>query len=182
MLLSALGARMIGYDPAVHPTASTWERLKIEPVSLHELVARADAVSAQVLYASRYERFINDKVLAHCKPGQLWVATTRSALFDPDALAVAMADGRIEAALLDGAEPNFAARGSPLHEIPNLYLTPRVRASTRESRVRAGWYIAQRLHEALTAPRQSGFEPLHSGPMGLDSILPDSLPAGLAGS
>ncbi len=167
IMLDGLGARLIGYDPALHPSASTWQRLRIQPVSLQELLSRADAVTAQVLYASRYEHFINAKTLAHCKPGQVWVATTRSALFEPDALATAMADGRIEAAILDGAEPGFAGRGTALFEQPNLYLTPRVRAATRESRVRASWYVAQRLHETLTSPSPSMFDSTISGMMGL---------------
>ena len=101
MMLHSLGARLIGYDPAVHHTASMWHRLHIQPVSLSELVARADAVSVQVLYASRYAGFVNEKVLAPCKPGQIWVSMTRSAIFEPNALAQALGDGRIDAALLD---------------------------------------------------------------------------------
>lgn len=180
LMLDALGAKLIGYDPAVHHTAPLWERLKVQPVGLQELLAQADAVSVQVLYGSRYEHFINDKVLAHCKPGQVWVGTTRSSIFDPEALARALADGRIEAAMFDGAESGFPARGTALYGQRNLYLTPRLGSYTRESRVRASWYVAQRLHEVLTAPRHSGFEPILSAPMGLDSVSPpESMPAAL---
>jgi D-3-phosphoglycerate dehydrogenase len=175
ILLDALGAKLIGYDPAVHHTASIWERLKIQPVSCPEMMAQADAISVQVLYASRYEGFINDKVLAPCKPGQLWVGTTRSSLFDADALARALGDGRIDAAMLDGAESGFASRGTPLHEMTNLHLTPRLGSLTRESRQRASWYIAQRLHETLITPRHSGFEPIITANMPLEHA-PDSAP------
>jgi phosphoglycerate dehydrogenase-like enzyme len=168
IMLDALGVKLIGYDPAVHHTAGTWQRLKIQPVTLQEVLEQADAVTVQVLYASRYQHFINDKVLAHCRRGQLWVGTTRSALFDPDALARALADGRIEAAMLDGAESGFASRGTPLHDQANLFLTPRVGSLTRESRVRASWYVAQRLHEVLTSPRSSGFDTFLSAPMALE--------------
>ena len=170
LMLQGLGAKLIGYDPAVHHTASIWQRLQVQPVGLPELVAQADAVSVQVLYASRYQGFINEKVLAHCKPGQLWVGTARSPLFDAQAFARALADGRIEAAILDGAEPGFAARGTPLHEQPNLFLTPRLASLTRESRQRASWYVAQRLHETLSSPRtgNTGFDVLPSAPMGLE--------------
>jgi phosphoglycerate dehydrogenase-like enzyme len=175
ILLDAMGAKLIGYDPAVHRTASIWQRLKIQPVSLPELMAQSDAVSVQVLYASRYQHFVNEAVLAHCRPGQLWVGTTRSSLFEPLALAAALKDGRIEAAMLDGAESGFASRGTPLHEAENLYLTPRIGSLTRESRQRASWYVAQRLHETLSAPRNSGFDTILSAPMGLDH--PESVPS-----
>src|SRR4051812_42499035 len=68
LILHPLGAKLIGYDPAVHHTAPIWKRLQIQPMSLPDMLSQADAVSVQVLYASRYHGFINEKVLAHCKP------------------------------------------------------------------------------------------------------------------
>jgi phosphoglycerate dehydrogenase-like enzyme len=170
LMLDALGAKLIGYDPAVHSTAPIWQRLRVQPVSLAELMGQSDAVAVQVLYASRYEGFINDKVLGPCKPGQVWVGTTRGSLFDPQAFARALGDGRIEAAVLDNAEDAFAARGSPLHGLPNLFLTPRLGSNTRESRIRASWHVAQRLNEILSRPRTgtTEFDQLISGPMGLE--------------
>ncbi|HEY8047531.1 MAG TPA: NAD(P)-dependent oxidoreductase [Ramlibacter sp.] len=169
IMLHSLGAKLIGYDPAVHHSAPIWARLNIQPLSLGDMMAQADAVSLQVMYASRYKGFINAKVLAHCKPGQVWVGTSRSHLFDPDALAAALTDGRIEACILDGAESGFASKGSPLHEVTNLFLTPRLGSHTRESRLRASWYVAHRIHETLAAPRASGFDQLPSGMVPLDA-------------
>src|SRR5690606_40837878 len=100
---------------------------------------QSDAVSVQVLYASRYEHFLDEEVLAHCRRGQLWVGVTRSSLFEPQALARALQDGRIEAAMLDGAESGFASRGTPLHDLSNLFLTPRVGSLTPESRGPRSW-------------------------------------------
>jgi D-3-phosphoglycerate dehydrogenase len=172
LMLHSLGAKLVGYDPAVHHTAPLWSRLNIQPLSLSEMLAQADSISVQMMYASRYQGFINDKVLAHCKPGQLWVGTSRSQLFDVDALANALTDGRIEACMLDGAETGFASKGSPLHELSNLFLTPRIGSYTRESRLRASWYVAHRIHETLAAPRMSGLDQLSSGPMALDGSAP----------
>lgn len=151
MMLHSLGVRMIGYDPAVHHTQGIWKRLNIQPASLHDLMAQADAVSVQTIYASRYKGFINANVLSHCRPGQLWVSVSRSGLFDIQALAAALTDGRIAAALIDGAEAGFASRESPLHQLDNLYLTPRVGSFTREAQLRASWYVVQRIHETLAS-------------------------------
>ncbi len=167
LMLHALGAKLIGYDPAMHHTAPIWERLQIQPVTLPELMAHSDAVSVQVMYASRYEGFINEKLLAHCKPGQIWVGISRSHLFDPAALAKALLDGRIEACMLDGAEAGFASKGTPLHEVSNLFLTPRLGSHTRESRLRASWYVAHRIHETLAAQRATGLDQLATVSMGL---------------
>jgi phosphoglycerate dehydrogenase-like enzyme len=162
LMLHALGARLIGYDPAVHHTAPIWSRLHITPVSLQELMSNADAVSVQVLYASRYEGFINDKLLAHCKPGQLWVGITRSQFFDANALAGALTDGRIEACMLDGAEAGFASKGTALNALGNLFITPRLGSHTHESRLRASWYVAHRIHETLSAARAGAIDTLSS--------------------
>lgn len=172
LMLNALGARLVGYDPAVHHSSSLWQRLHIEPMGLQDVLARADAITVQVPYASRFQGFINDKVLAHCRPGQLWVGTTRSRIFDPQALAQALKDGRIGAAMLDGAEPGFAGRGSPLADLPNLILTPRIGSHTQESRERASWYVAQRLHETLTQSFSAGPDTILSAPVPLDGPPP----------
>jgi D-3-phosphoglycerate dehydrogenase len=172
VMLHSLGAKLVGYDPAVHHSAPMWARLNIQPLPLADMMAQADAISVQVMYASRYQGFVNDKVLAHCKPGQVWVGTSRSHIFDVHALAAALTDGRIEACMLDGAEAGFASKGSPLHELTNLFLTPRLGSHTRESRLRASWYVVHRIHETLSAPRLSQVDRVPSGPTPLDGAPP----------
>jgi phosphoglycerate dehydrogenase-like enzyme len=174
VILKSLGVKLIGYDPAVHHTAPIWEQLDVQPLGAKELLSAADAVSVSVLYGSRYRGLINDAMLAHCKPGQLWVGTTRSALFDPGALAKALTDGRIESCMLDGAEEGFAAKGSPLHGLPNLYLTPGIRGFTHQAHMRASWYVAHRIHETLTLPRASMLDQITSAPGALTNMTIDN--------
>jgi phosphoglycerate dehydrogenase-like enzyme len=176
LMLRGLGAKLIGYDPAVHHTAPIWSQLQIQPVSVKELLENADAITVQVMYASRYQGFINDKMLAYCRPGQVWVGLSRSQLFDPDALARALTDGRISGCMLDGAAPGFAATGTPLHGLKNLFLTPRMGSYTRESRQRASWYVVHRIHETLTAPKGS-LDSIFSEPVDLDEAAPAVTPA-----
>ncbi|GLS14638.1 NAD(P)-dependent oxidoreductase [Hydrogenophaga electricum] len=155
-MLRGLGVRLVGYDPAVHHAAAIWSKLGVEPMPIQNLLARADAVSLQMVYASRFKGWLNDHLLSRCRPGQLWVGVSRSSLFDPDALATALTDGRIDACLLDGANPQFAAEGTPLYGIPNLHLTPRLGAHTREAKLRASWYVAYRIHETLSPQQAHG--------------------------
>ncbi len=166
-MLNGLGVRLIGYDPAVHFTAPVWERLRIKPVTLPELMSQSDAVSVQMLYATRFKGFVNDKLLASCKRHQLWVSMSRSDLFDEGALAAALCDGRIDACLLDGAEASFLRESSPLHGLKNLFVTPRLASHTREARLRSSWYVAHRLHEAITQ-QHSGMDSLPSAPMNFE--------------
>jgi phosphoglycerate dehydrogenase-like enzyme len=173
-MLTNLGVRVIGYDPAIHHSAEIWSRLQIEPVSLQVLLRRADAVSLQMLYASRYAGFLGASVLADCKPGQVWVSVSRSGLFDPGALAEALRSGRIESCLIDGAETGFNDEGSPLHGLRNLFFTPRLGANTEQARSRASWYIAHRLHEYLSQESVPTSNRTPSRPMDLE--LPPELP------
>ena len=165
-MLSALGVRLLGYDPAIHHTSPIWERLKIQPVALPELLSRADAVSVQMLDLARFKGFINDKLLVKCKRQQLWVGISRTAIFDEAALAAALDDGRIEACILDGDEAGLLSSSSPLKGLGNLVLTPRIGSHTREARLRACWYVAYRVSEALTA-QHSGHDQLPSAPLPL---------------
>ena len=150
-MLSGLGVRLVGYDPAIHHSAPIWEQLRITPVTLTELLSQSDAVSVQMLYATRFRGFVSDKLLAACKRGQLWVGISRSALFDEAALAKALLDGRIEACILDGAEENFSDPASPVFGLKNLFITPRLGSHTREARLRSSWHVARRMHEAIMA-------------------------------
>lgn len=173
-MLSGLGVRLIGYDPAVHHTAPIWERLRIQPVSLPELMSQADAVSVQMLYATRFRGFVNEKLLSACRRNQLWVGISRSELFDEAALAAALCDGRIEACILDGAEASFLGDTSPLKGLKNLFVTPRLGSHTREARLRSSWYVAHRMHEAISV-QHSGMDQLPtSAPMELE--VPGSVP------
>ena len=157
-MLRCLGVQLLGYDPAVHHAADVWDRLGVEAVPLQDLLERSDAITLQMIHAPRFNGWINERLLNHCKPGQLWVGISRSSLFDPEALALALTDGRIDAMLLDGAAPHFAGPGSVLHDIPHLHLTPRLGSHTREAKMRASWYLVHRIHETL-APDAARREP-----------------------
>jgi phosphoglycerate dehydrogenase-like enzyme len=166
-MLSGLGVRLIGYDPAVHHSAPIWERLRIQPVKLPELMAQSDAVSVQMLYANRFRGFVNEKLLAACKRNQLWVGISRSELFEENALAAALTDGRIEGCILDGADARFISDSSPLKGLKNLFITPRLGSHTREARLRSSWYVAHRMHEAIGSTRTGG-DQTPSAPMELE--------------
>ena len=149
-LLNGMGARVVGYDPALHHSSPLWQQMRVQPVSLLDMMSTADAVSVQMLYASRYKGFINERILAACKPHQLWVSIARSALFDSTAMLEALQDGRIGAWLTDSADESRDAAMPLLRTLPNFYATQRIGSLTRESRQRASWYMAHRLHDVLS--------------------------------
>jgi phosphoglycerate dehydrogenase-like enzyme len=150
-LLNAFGSRVIGYDPAVHATDNVWSRWRVEPLPLRELMEQSDAVCVQLTYFSRYQGLIGERFLPHCKPNQVLVSLAHSSLFDEAALADVLGTGRMAAAWFDSLEPGALDPGRPLADVDTLQVTPRVAATTRESRVRAAWAIARRIDELLSA-------------------------------
>ena len=167
-MLVPLGVRVVGYDPAVHRNAELWRRLGVQPMALNDMLEVADAVSMQTIYASRYRGLVSERVLASCKPGQLWTSISRPSLFDLDALAEALRSGRISAFMMDSDEERLTAPDSPLRDAPNLHITPRLAPYTRESQVRGSWYLVDRIHETLTmAEMRHQTGPFDSEPMPL---------------
>jgi phosphoglycerate dehydrogenase-like enzyme len=155
-MLSGFGSKMVGYDPALHASDSVFERWKVKPLGLRELLEQADAVCVQLSYFSRYHGLLGERFLPFCKPNQVIVSIGHSALFDEAALAEALTNGRIAAAWLDSLEPGSLDQGRPLFGIENLQITPRVASTTRESRLRSAWAVVKRIDELLTnAPSAS---------------------------
>lgn len=149
-LLTGMGARLIGYDPALHFSSPIWQQMRVQPVSLLELMSEADAVSVQMLYASRFKGFVNHRVLAACKLGQIWVSMSRGSLFDTGAMLEALQDGRIAAWMSDSSDAMEGSEMPLLRTLPNFFVTRRVGSLTRESHLRASWYTAHRMHDILS--------------------------------
>ena len=150
-MLAGFGSKMVGYDPALHASDSVFERWRVKPLGLRELLEQSDAVCVQLSYFSRYHGLLGERFLPFCKPNQVMVSIAHSGLFDEASLAEALSGGRMAAAWLDSLEPGAVDQGRPLHGIENLQITPRVASTTRESRLRSAWAVAKRIDEMLGA-------------------------------
>ena len=169
-LLAGFGARIIGYDPALHASDSVWSLWQVAPAGLRELVERSDVMCVQLAFFSRYQGLLGDRFLPYCKPNQVLVSTAHSALFDETALAAALKSGRIAAAWLDSVEPGVLDPDRPLHGIETLQVTPRVAATTRESRQRSAWAVARRIDELLDFVPRSARDFISTIPGGLAGL------------
>ena len=121
-----------------------------------------------MIYATRYRGLVGERILAACKPGQLWTSINRPSLFDLDALAEAVRTRRIGALMLDSDDDELHAPDSPLKGLSNVCITPRLAPYTHESQLRGSWYLVDRIHETLMmnlARSEAG--PLDSQPMPL---------------
>ncbi|MDE1948477.1 MAG: phosphoglycerate dehydrogenase, partial [Burkholderiales bacterium] len=153
-LLAAFGARVVGYDPALHVNDGVWRRWQVEPMNLAELFECCDGVAILLTYFSRYRGLIGERFLSVAKPNQVLVCLAHSSLLDERALADAMTGGRIAAAWFDSLEPGMADPGRPLARVDALQVTPRVASTTLESRSRSAWAVARQIDALLAAPAQ----------------------------
>ena len=109
----------------------------IEQVSLDELLARSDFISLHTPHTPATERMIDQDTIARMKDGVVLINTARGALIDEQALADALASGKVLAAGLDVLTDEPPVCGSPLLTAPNTVITGHIAWLTRESRIRA---------------------------------------------
>ena len=155
-MLGGFGSKVFGYDPSLHASDSVFERWRVAPLGLRELLEQSDAVCVQLPYFSRYQGLLGERFLPFCKPHQVLVSIAHSALFDEAALADALHTGRIAAAWFDSLEPGTLDAGRPLFGFENVQVTPRLASTTRESRLRSAWAVVKRIDDLLT-PRANRY-------------------------
>lgn len=160
-MLSGFGSRMVGYDPSLHASDGVFERWRVAPLGLRELLETSDAVCVQLNYFSRYQGLLGERFLPYCKPNQVMVSISHSGVFNERALADVLISGRLSACWLDSLEPGALDEGRPLKGMDTLQVTPRVASTTRESRLRSAWAVARRIDELLqaTPPAPREFRP-----------------------
>ena len=158
-LLGAFGARVVGYDPALHASDALWARWQVQATGLTDLFEQCDGVCVLLTYFSRYRGLLGERFLSLAKPNQVLVCLAHSSLFDEYALADALTHGRLAAAWFDSLEPGMLDPGRPLRHLDTLQVTPRVASTTRESRLRSAWAVARRIDEIL-GERTSGVREL----------------------
>lgn len=143
----SFGMRLVAYDPFV--SADRARQLGVALVStVEELMEICDFVSIHATKTPDTVGLVNASVLAHAKPGLRLVNAGRGGIVDEDALAAAIADGRLGGAAIDTftKEPTTE---SPLFALDNVVVTPHLGASTAEAQDKAGETIAEQVILAL---------------------------------
>jgi D-3-phosphoglycerate dehydrogenase len=142
----AFGMRLVAYDPFVSPERA--RQMSVELVELPELMALADFVTIHVTKTPETIGLIGAEMLARAKPGLRVINVGRGGIVDEQALADAIAEGRLGGAALDvfDKEPTTT---SPLFELDSVVVTPHLGASTHEAQDKAGDTIAEQVELAL---------------------------------
>ncbi|MEA3217139.1 MAG: hypothetical protein QOJ19_3295 [Acidimicrobiia bacterium] len=142
---AAFGVHLLAYDPFVSELRMTAEG--VEPVtSLGELLERSDIVSIHAPYNRDTHHLIGAAEIARMRDDAILVNTGRGGVVDEEALALAMAGGKLWAAALDVLEQEPPPPDHPLFTLPNVILSPHVASATSrmrpETRRRVGREVA----------------------------------------
>ena len=140
----AFGLRMMSHDPYVSELIMTGAG--VEPVSLEELLERADIVSLHAPLNDETHHLMNAERFARMKPGSIFVNTGRGPCVEEKGLVAALESGRVAVAALDVLEQEPPDPENPLLRLDNVILTPHVASATSrmmpETRRRLGREIA----------------------------------------
>lgn len=144
--LMAFGTKVIAYDPYVQPGRAA--QLGIQLVELDDLLAQSDFITVHLPKTSETLGLIGEQQLRLVKPSVILVNAARGGIVDEEALATAVAEGRIHAAGVDVFTEEPCTK-SPLFEHENIVVTPHLGASTEEAQEKAGIAVAKSVRLAL---------------------------------
>ena len=108
----------------------------IEKVSLEALLATADVLSLHCPLTDSTRHLINADTLAKMKSSAILINTGRGPLIDDQAVADALAEGRLAAFCADVLTQEPPQADNPLLKLPNAFITPHIAWASKEARVR----------------------------------------------
>lgn len=109
-----------------------WEYMQ----SLDTLLAQSDIVSLHCPLNAQTGRMADRAFFAAMKPGAIFLNTGRGGLVAEEALAKALASGRLAGAGLDVTDPEPPRPDNPLLGLANCVISPHMGAATKEARQR----------------------------------------------
>ncbi|GAA2745722.1 phosphoglycerate dehydrogenase [Terrabacter aerolatus] len=144
--LKGFGMRILAYDPYASPAKAG--QLGAALVDLDELLAQSDFITIHLPKTPETVGLIGEEALAKVKPSVRIVNAARGGILDEEALARAIAEGRVAGAGIDvfAVEPTTE---SPLFEHESVVVTPHLGASTEEAQEKAGISVARSVRLAL---------------------------------
>jgi D-3-phosphoglycerate dehydrogenase len=129
MISSAFGSRLVYHDPE----SCEFDTIEAEAVDLDTLLAEADVLSVHLGLTSQTKGLLDADQFAKMKSSAILVNTSRGAVVDTKALAVALKKRYIAGAALDVFEAEPLPPDHPLRRAPHCILTPHVSGATLDA-------------------------------------------------
>jgi len=143
----AFGMEVLAYDQYI--AEETAREAGVLLVELDELLAQSDHITLHATLTTETTRLIDEKMITQMKDGAIIINTARGMLVDEQALAKALAIGKIKAAAVDVYSSEPPPAGHPLIGLPNVVHIPHLGASTEEAERDVGNQIANQVVAAL---------------------------------
>jgi D-3-phosphoglycerate dehydrogenase len=143
----ALEMKCIAYDPFI--TKERAASLGVEMVPLAELFRRADVITVHTPLIKETRHVINAETIATMKDGVRLINCARGGIIDEQALADAIASGKVAGAALDVFE-NEPPTDSPVLGLDKVIVTPHLGASTVEAQKNVAISVANQCISVLS--------------------------------
>jgi D-3-phosphoglycerate dehydrogenase / 2-oxoglutarate reductase len=147
-LATALGLRVLAYDPYIDPAHPGLAAAGIELAALGEVAAAADVISCHLPLTAQTGKLVGRDLLARMRPGALFINVGRGEVVDEDALADALESGSLGGAALDVRAAEPPARGR-IERLANVILTPHIAGITTQSQQRILRVLADDIEAVL---------------------------------
>jgi phosphoglycerate dehydrogenase-like enzyme len=139
--MGPIGRRVAEVFTALGCPTSYWSRSRHDdaPVpyaELDDLLAGSDVVVLVIALGDLTRGLLSRERLARMKPGALLVNGARGSIVDEDALAAALAEGRLAGAAVDAFAVEPLPGDSPLRTAPGVLLSPHAAGSTGQAAMR----------------------------------------------
>ena len=108
----------------------------IEKATIEELLATSDVLSLHCPLTDSTRHMINAAALRQMKPSAILINTGRGPLIDDQAVADALAEGRLAAFCADVLTEEPPKADNPLLGQPNAFITPHIAWASTEARIR----------------------------------------------
>jgi phosphoglycerate dehydrogenase-like enzyme len=146
-MLSRYDIDLVAYDPYVSPTQAA--EIGVTLLSLEELFARADVISAHTPLLPETHQLIDGRLFRKMKPGATFINTSRGAVVKEADLIEVLRQRNDLTAVLDVTWPEPPAVDSPLYEMDNVVLTPHIAGSLGNEVTRMGRWMVDEMYRFL---------------------------------
>ncbi|MFI0509930.1 hydroxyacid dehydrogenase [Streptomyces sp. WSLK1-5] len=139
-LLSPFDLAVSLTDPYVDEAGAA--ELGVPLVGLDDLLRTSEIVTVHAPETPETRHLVGRRELALMPDGAVLVNTARGGLVDTDALVEELRVGRLSA-VLDVTDPEPLPADSPLHDLPNAFVTPHLAGSQGNELARLGLAVAE---------------------------------------